>query len=949
MSARVSRCTALASLLPLLAGCPADPPNPAVRAWQAVATNLSEAALSVTGTSDHDVWVVGADRGSGPLVLHYDGARWARPSTGTRGDLWWAHAFADGTVWMGGASATLLRHRGDRFERFAAPGTARATVFGLWGASPDDVYAVGSTAGRNGFVWHFDGTVWRDTALPAALPDVNETHDGPAFFKVWGRGADDVWVVGELGVALHGRAGAFTAVDTGTARRLFTVFGDAQRTLLVGGDSQGVLLDAPAGSTSFTARAPDGATLLQGVATSGDAGWAVGQGCRVFQRAGATWREVEVPLALSAQSLHAAWLDPSGDLWSVGGDVLSNDLSNGVIAHFGKPVAPVVRAPQADAGTDAGVDAGTPVMCPADAVDPAPSGSIARRWNEQILNAIRRDVPRPGVHARNLFHLSVAMWDAWAAFDTAADGYVSTARVAAADPEAARREAISFAAHRLLTQRYARAVGGAVSTACFDAFMRRLGYDPAVGDAVGDAPRAVGNRVGRAVIDATIDDGANERNAYADTTGYVSPNAALSVDSPGTTIADPSLWQPLDLATAVTQNGIVLGSGRQVYIGANWGLVRPFALPPRAAGATYFAAAAPTATQPEMRAWVVDVIRRERLLDTTTADTIDLSPGSVGDNSLGSDDGDGRPMNPATGRPYEAQPAHRGDFGRVLAEFWADGPHSETPPGHWNVLANQVADAPGFARRWNGQGAPLDPLSWDVRAYLALNGAVHDAAIAAWELKRRYTTSRPISLVRWMAGNGQSSDPAAPRYHVNGLPLIAGLIEQVTVESSAAGQRHAHLARYRDQVVVLGWAGEPGDPHSEVSGVTWVRGIDWVPYQRRTFVTPAFPGFVSGHSTFSRAAAEVLARVTGSDFFPGGLGEFVAPAGTYLTFERGPTTTVRLQWATYFDAADQAGQSRIWGGIHIQPDDFSGRRIGHDVGIAAAALAERYVTGAAVP
>ena len=61
MSARVSRCAALASLLPLLAGCPADPPSPAVRAWQAVAMNLPEAALSVTGTSDHVVWVVGAD------------------------------------------------------------------------------------------------------------------------------------------------------------------------------------------------------------------------------------------------------------------------------------------------------------------------------------------------------------------------------------------------------------------------------------------------------------------------------------------------------------------------------------------------------------------------------------------------------------------------------------------------------------------------------------------------------------------------------------------------------------------------------------------------------------------------------------------------------------------------------------------------------------------------
>jgi hypothetical protein len=72
----------------------------------------------------------------------------------------------------------------------------------------------------------------------------------------------------------------------------------------------------------------------------------------------------------------------------------------------------------------------------------------------------------------------------------------------------------------------------------------------------------------------------------------------------------------------------VLDSGRQQYIGANWGMVRPFALPPRADGAAYHDLdVAPRATQPEMGPFVVDVIRRERQLDTTTGDPIDLSPG----------------------------------------------------------------------------------------------------------------------------------------------------------------------------------------------------------------------------------------------------------------------------------------------------------------------------------
>jgi hypothetical protein len=268
-----------------------------------------------------------------------------------------------------------------------------------------------------------------------------------------------------------------------------------------------------------------------------------------------------------------------------------------------------------------------------------------------------------------------------------------------------------------------------------------------------------------------------------------------------------------------------------------------------------------------------------------------------------------------------------GDFGRVLAEFWADGPRSETPPGHWNVLANGVADAPGFERRWRGQGPSLPALEWDVKVYLALNAALHDAAIAAWGVKRATTTARPISLARWLAGAGDA-----------GLPPTPGLLEVVTPDSSAPGQRHQGLPP--GALAVRAWRGEVAG-----GGVGW-RALDtWVPYQRSTFVTPAFPGFISGHSTFSRAAAEVLAGVTGSPFFPGGLGGFSAPAGRFLTFEGGPSVAVQLQWATYFDAADQAGQSRLWGGIHLQPDDLQGRKVGAAVGRAALGRARGYIEG----
>ena len=90
-----------------------------------------------------------------------------------------------------------------------------------------------------------------------------------------------------------------------------------------------------------------------------------------------------------------------------------------------------------------------------------PEWSVARRWDEALLDAIRRALPNPPVHARNLFHTSVAMWDAWAAYDPTANGYVYTTKEQAGDVAAARDEAISYAAYRVLSARFIKAVGGA--------------------------------------------------------------------------------------------------------------------------------------------------------------------------------------------------------------------------------------------------------------------------------------------------------------------------------------------------------------------------------------------------------------------------------------------------------------------------------------------------------
>ena len=159
---------------------------------------------------------------------------------------------------------------------------------------------------------------------------------------------------------------------------------------------------------------------------------------------------------------------------------------------------------------------------------------------------------------------------------------------------------------------------------------------------------------------------------------------------------------------------------------------------------------------------------------------IDISPGVFGNNSVGANDGKGHPLNPATGQPYAPNPVKRGDFARVLAEFWADGPNSETPPGHWNSIANQVSDDPSFQKRVGGSGPVLNDLEWDVKLYFVLNAAVHDAACAAWSLKRFYDGWRPIEAIRYMGQRGQSSVESDPTYDPSGIPLVPGLIESVT-------------------------------------------------------------------------------------------------------------------------------------------------------------------------
>lgn len=594
---------------------------------------------------------------------------------------------------------------------------------------------------------------------------------------------------------------------------------------------------------------------------------------------------------------------------------------------------------------------------------PNPNYSIARNWNERALEGIRMDTPHPPGQARNLFSFSTVMYDAWAAYDSNAVGFVYRGKHTATDVAAARREAMSYAMYRMMLERHAFSRTATNQADANPTFMRALGYDPDNVSRDPATPAGVGNRIYDAVSTWFLDDGsrqtagtpfpaANPPIAYPDYPvgharryAFVNPpmNPFLHGISDGTnnTVLNINLWQRLIVANSIDQNGFPQNP-LQGYLGAQWLWARAFSLSRIDPDKPWIDPGPPpflgTERDAEFKSNLVAVIRASSELTTADGVMVDISPATIGNNTLGANDGKGYVTNPVTGQPYASNLVLRGDFTRALTEFWADGPSSETPPGHWNSIANHVSDDMPV-KRIGGTGPEVDRLEWDVKLYFSLNAALHDAACAAWSVKRHYNGWRPISPIRYCGGLGQSSDPNLPSYHTNGLPLVADLIELVTDGTVASG-RHAGLTP--GKIAVLSWPGQPADPATETSGVKWLHAEDWMTYQKKTFVTPGFPGYISGHSTFSRSAAEVMTAFTGSKWFPHGLGTYTLPG---LVNEAGPTQPVTLQWASYYDAADQVGLSRIWGGIHPPADDIAGRLVGSQAGQSAWALAKKFFDG----
>lgn len=614
--------------------------------------------------------------------------------------------------------------------------------------------------------------------------------------------------------------------------------------------------------------------------------------------------------------------------------------------------------------------------------------SVAREWNEALLVAIRNDFARPTIHARNLFHISSAMYDAWAVYDQSVTPYLLGQHLNGAyhpfdgitlpnNLKEAQKEAISYAAYRLLRHRFKNAPGKVISLSYADSLMESLGYDPnfTATNYESGSPAALGNYIASTYIEFGKHDGSNELEDY-ENQYYREANNTLIPNEPGSQdINDPNRWQPLFLMTSIDQSGNSVDRVPE-FLSPEWGNVYPFSLSNSDLtinyrnGDAYWVYHDPGhppyvgAQDPSLSYhWGHSLVARwSSHMDPGDGVMWDISPASIGnvkdyptevedvldfyDLENGGDHGKGYELNPITGEPYEEQLVPRGDYTRVLAEFWADGPASETPPGHWFTILNYVNDHPLLEKRYQGSGPVLDDLEWDIKAYFALAGAMHDAAISAWSIKGWYDYIRPISAIRYMADQGQCTDPQGLNYSLNGIPLMDGYIEQVKIGDPLAGDQNENA----DKIKLYAWKGPNyvDDPETDQAGVGWILAEDWWPYQRPSFVTPPFAGYVSGHSTFSRAAAEVLTRFTGSAFFPGGMGTFEAKKNEFLFFEEGPSQDIILQWATYRDASDQCSLSRIWGGIHPPADDIPGRLIGIEVGNDAFDLADRYFSGVIV-
>ena len=311
-------------------------------------------------------------------------------------------------------------------------------------------------------------------------------------------------------------------------------------------------------------------------------------------------------------------------------------------------------------------------LYPIDNYGPRPDDNVVLKWNEQSLIAIRQLKTGPTINARALSIVHTAMYDAWAAYDATAVG----TRLGGSLRRPAAERTLAYKSMAISYAAY-RALLNLFPAKAADvtAFMSALGYDP--GDVSTDpaTPAGVGNQAAAAVLAFRADDGSNQLGGYADTSGYVPVNTPDQIN-------DPFRWQPLRVPNG--SGGFVI----QKFLTPHWRDVTPFAL-----------------TSPNQFKPPGPTVRTLLLLDQEVTDAV-------------------------------LQSASLTDLQKVRAEYWSDGPNTETPPGHWCVFAQAISRARGYS------------LDADARLFFALTGALLDASIASWNAKREWDYVRPITAVR---------------------------------------------------------------------------------------------------------------------------------------------------------------------------------------------------------
>lgn len=613
----------------------------------------------------------------------------------------------------------------------------------------------------------------------------------------------------------------------------------------------------------------------------------------------------------------------------------------------------------------------------------AQKGSVAKQWVDQVLFAVKWDGQGPTIQARNLYHASMAMYEAWAFYTPKANQvflgkdnggfkceFNSDFQIPKMNIDSAINIAVSHAVYTLVFKRYSEYSSKNRGTIeGFDDLMDSLLTDRHFKgiDYESGSPSALGNYIGEKIYEFGLQDGAHEEDNYESRT-YETVNGVLKPEIYGSNNPDSiNRWQPISIRGYLNNKGEDktlpqwykrVTSFPDIFLTPEWGEVTPFALPSKTVKSRngkmfnlYLDPGSPPRLDyqkdgdlSELYKWgfVMNIIWSSHM-DPADQVKMDISPKhrfgfpefpkSFKDYQKfydyeqgGSVNVGGKKMNPKTGKEYENNIVLRGDYARVIAEYWVDGIFTYSPPGHWFQHLTEVSYTKDFKRKWKGRGEELSELEWDIRSYFTLGGAMHDAGIASWAAKGFYDYVRPISAIRIMAGFGQCSDSSRSNYDKRGLPLIKGHIEIVEEGDSLAGINGENVGLIK----LYTWKGPDyiDDAKKDKAGVGWILSGNWWPYQRYSFVTPPFAGYVSGHSTFSTCGAEVLTQITGDPYFPHGLKEMTFKKNSFLEFEKGPSTDITLQWATYHDAANETCLSRIWGGIHPPADDIPGRLMG---------------------